>query len=318
MRSFALCLACLVACGPSAAVQETGQAARSDPGADRVAPRFDDIAPTGLPSGGPLPHGEAGEHGRFEALSGALTLTLTLAPPDSALEVRLAEIDTPVPAATRARLAAWLHGRELDLVYSGLQRDRYGRALAQLVVRSPSGSVWSDGAGGIAAGDAGASADTVAMPRTWLQYRLVEAGLARVMTHADNHAHADALLAAEARARQAGRGLWADPAHRIRDPDPEARAQDIGTAQIIEGRVLDAVQLESGRIYLNFGRDFTVRIDAEDSAAFIAAGLTPDGLEGQRVRVRGWLVDENGPMIRLDHPARLELLGEDDNASMPR
>ncbi|RKQ89495.1 thermonuclease family protein [Maricaulis maris] len=291
MRGLALSVLCLAACGPSAAVQDAN------------------LATVGVESVLIRPQGEAGEHGAFIDMAGALTVRIET--PDGPLEVRLAEIDTPVPTAAQAWLADRLAGREVSLVYSGARRDRYDRALAQLVLAD------------VAVPDGAASAN-VDVPEggDWLQYRLVEAGLARVMTHADNQAHATPLLAAEAAARAADRGLWADPDHRIRDTHPDARAQDVGTAQIIEGRVLDAVQLNSGRIYLNFGRDyrsdFTIRIDAGDAGAFEAAGLTPERLEGQRVRVRGWLIDENGPMIQLDHPARLELIGEDGEAAMAR
>ncbi|WP_291845476.1 thermonuclease family protein [Maricaulis sp.] len=320
MRRLVLLMLCLVGCGPSAAVQDAGETAeRVAPvaGGQRVMPAaaasFADSPNPALLVGGPMPVGESGETGRFDGMSGALTVRVSTA--DGVVEVRLAEIDTPVPAASRTRLADWLAGRELRLVYSGLRRDRYDRALAQLVATPPA----------TVSGLPDEPPDELQDDQTgdaWLQYRLVEAGLARVMTHADNHAHAAVLLAAEREARQLGRGLWADPAHRIRDTHPDARAQDIGSVQIIEGRVLEAVRLESGRIYLNFGRDyrsdFTVRIDAGDSPAFEAAGLTPDQLTGRRVRVRGWLVEENGPLLQLDHPERLELLDEDDGAVMAR
>ena len=113
-------------------------------------------------------------------------------------------------------------------------------------------------------------------------------------------------------ARDQRRGLWADPAHAVRDTHPDALAQDIGSVQLVEGRVLEATQLRSGRIYLNFGADyrtdFTVMIEADDAPAFIEAGLGPDALETRRIRVRGWIEDENGPMIRIDHPERIEVL----------
>lgn len=249
------------------------------------------------------PQGEAGEDGRFIGMAGALTLQLET--PEGVLEVRLAEIDTPVPAETEAWLADRLAGQSLALTYSGLRRDRYDRALAHVSV-SPT-----------ATGSEGAGAAPV-----WIQARLVAAGLARVMSHADNQAHAAALLRLEAEAREGRRGLWQDPAHGIRDTNPDARAQDIGSAQIVAGRVTDAVQLDSGRIYLNFGSDyrsdFTVRIDAGDSQAFLDANLGPEALLGRRVRVRGWLVEENGPMIRLDHTARLEVLEEYPADARPR
>lgn len=227
-----------------------------------------------------------GETGQVTEVSGALTLTVDTG--DSVLEVRLAELDAPDAALSRALLEAEAAGRAVRLAYAGQERDRYGRALAQAHARADDGT------------------------ETWLQARLVEAGAARVLSHADNRAAARDLLVLEKFARSEGRGLWTDPAHAVRDTHPDALAQDIGSVQLVEGRVVQATQLRSGRIYLNFGTDyrtdFTVMIEAEDAEAFIEAGVGPDALETRRIRVRGWLEDENGPMMRIDHPERIEVL----------
>ena len=228
---------------------------------------------------------EPGETGRVDAVSGALELRLS---GDTALEVRLAELDAPDPERARTVLAERVTGQTVRLVYEGPMRDRYDRALAQVYVLD-------------AAGDA-----------HWLQADLVDAGAARVLTHADHRSAAGELLAREAQAREARLGLWADPAYAVRGTHPDALAQDIGSVQLVEGRIVDATQLRSGRVYLNFGADyrtdFTVMIEADDWPAFEDAGLTPAGLETRRIRVRGWVEDENGPMIRIDHPERIELL----------
>lgn len=228
---------------------------------------------------------EAGETGRIEAVEGALSLTLATG--ESLLEVRLAELDAPDEALARAALEARAAGQEARLAYAGQSRDRYDRALAHVYLQS----------GGA---------------ESWLQEELVSAGAARVLSHADNRTATAQLLQSEAEARAAGRGLWADPRHAVRDTHPDGLAQDVGSVQLVEGRILEATQLRSGRIYLNFGADyrtdFTVTIDADDAPLFEAAGLTADTLATRRVRVRGWIEEENGPMIRIDHPERLELL----------
>lgn len=238
---------------------------------------------------------EAGEAGTVSDITGPLSLMLeTEAGP---LEVRLAELDLPDPepdsapgphagdTATGGGLQSALQGQAIRLAYDGLQRDRYDRALAQ-VYRVEDG--------------------------VWLQAALVEAGRARVLSHKDNRGAAAALLALEAGARAAGLGLWADPANRIRDTDPDALAQDIGSVQLVEGRVIEVTRLRSGRTYINFGADyrtdFTVVVEAADEAAFEAAGRPLADLTGHRIRVRGWIEAENGPLIRIDHPERIEWL----------
>ena len=65
-------------------------------------------------------------------------------------------------------------------------------------------------------------------------------------------------------------------------------------------------------VYLNFGRDWsrdlTVTIGIADVEVFEAEGGPLDILAGQRVRVRGWLRQWDGPWIRVDHPEQIELL----------
>ena len=233
-----------------------------------------------------------GESGRVTAIDPPLTLAIEAE--EGALSVRLAEIDAPDPARAAGAVEALAMGRRARLYYGGARRDRYDRALAHVRL-APGGDDAESPAGG---------------EGVWLQAALVEMGAARVMPYADNHARTEALLALEAAARESGRGFWAEEEFAVRDTDPDALAQHVGSAQIIEGRVLEAAETRGGRIYLNFGADyrtdFTILIESGDVDAFGVEELLE--LVGRRVRVRGWLADENGPMIRLDHPARLEVL----------
>lgn len=230
----------------------------------------------------------SGEEGRADRVTGPLSFILLTA--EGELEVRLAELDSPDDSRARAELEALVSGREIRLAYGGLRRDRYGRALAQVYVVDEAGEA------------------------DWLQARLVRTGAVRVLTYADNHAASATLLALEAEARAAGTGLWGEPEFRVRDTHPDALAQDQGSVQLVEGRVLSATRLDNGRVYLNFGADwrsdFTVMIEADAAPQFEAAGVDPVSLESYRIRVRGYLALENGPMIRIDHPHRIERLEE--------
>ena len=227
----------------------------------------------------------SGEDGLFESVLSALTVRIQT--DDGAVTVRLAEIDSLDDAAIANWLETTLSDHQVYLAYGGLQRDRYDRALAHMFVDLPDGR------------------------RLWVQQELVSAGWARVMSYPDNRARAVDLLRSEIAAREAGRGAWTQAEFRIRDTHPDALAQWTGSVQLIEGRVLDVAELNNGRVYLNFGADyrtdFTIVIDETDRALFDDVDLP--ALLGQRVRVRGLVRDRNGPMIRLDHPERLEILG---------
>ena len=103
----------------------------------------------------------------------------------------------------------------------------------------------------------------------WLQAELLGLGLARVSLAPDRTECASELLAVEARARQSEKGLWASS--RLCDPLAQDVQHDVGTFQIVEGKVLNAT-MKNGRAYLNFGTDwrtdFTVTVDPDDMANF--------------------------------------------------
>jgi micrococcal nuclease len=185
----------------------------------------------------------------------------------------------PLGEESKRALAALVQDRAVTLHYGGARQDRHGRALAHLVRE--------DG--------------------LWIQGRMLREGLTRVYTFADNRAIASDLLALEQAARAAKRGIWSHPFYAIRTPEEAAKL--IGTFQIVEGRVM-AVAKKGERTYLNFGADwksdFTVALDADAQRLVAQARLDPRRLEGRTVRVRGWLIARNGPMIELTHPEALE------------
>ena len=189
--------------------------------------------------------------------------------------------EAPFAAQAQAKLEALAAGQSLTLEFGGLERDRHGRILAQ--------ATRADG--------------------LWLHGAMLEAGLARVETFADNRARAGQLLAAEAAAREARRGLWADARYRALTPEEAERAGE--GFHLVEG-VVGRVTERRGRYYLDFGadwrRDFTVAIAGGERARFRAAGLDPAALAGARLRVRGWLRRFNGPMIEATHPEQIERL----------
>lgn len=216
-----------------------------------------------------------GEQGRAVGVRSGEVLNL-----DSGLEVRLAGIEAPngsEPLANEARvlLSAAVLGKPVTLLYGGLKRDRYERALAH--VRLEAG-------------------------RRWMQGEVLAAGLARVRTYPDNRALAAEMLEAEARARRAKKGLWAIDAYRVLLP---YECPGKSGFQIVEGKVRQ-VAVTSGSVLLDFqGGGARAEVPRFVSADFAAAGHAPEGLKDRLIRVRGNLRDG---VIRLDHPETLEML----------
>jgi len=145
----------------------------------------------------------------------------------------------------------------------------------------------------------------------WVQAALLGRGLARVdAAGADPAAALASLLAVEAEARAAGRGLWGDPGLAVRPVESLGRG-DLDRFQIVEGQVLQAT-LVRGRAYLNFGtdprQDFTVTAEPDLVRRLEASGQDLTALQGRRIRVRGWLDWSGGPRIALVRIEQIERL----------
>lgn len=223
---------------------------------------------------------------------------------DDGAVVRLVGLQAPKIALGRANFVDWPLGddsadalaaltleRRVTLYYGGRRMDRYGRALAHL----------------FRIGDG-----------LWIQREMLEQGMARVYSFADNRAALDRLLATEQRARALSLGIWGHPYYDVLDPESSAEAID--SFQLVEGTIVSAA-LVRGRHYLNFGEDyredFTVTVAPRDRKLFEAAwaermiawGLEDiAGLSGRRVRARGWIKSYNGSMIEATHPEQIEWL----------
>ncbi len=191
-----------------------------------------------------------------------------------------AEPDLPQEAARE--LASLLQGKALLASPLG-PADRWGRIPARLF---PEG--------------ASESADE----------SLAAAGLAAVA--ADPGACAEGVKAAEAEARAAKAGLWADPAFAVLSgDDPAAFAGRNGTLAIVEGRI-GSIGHGFSRTYLNFAgrRGAALVIARRNRRAFERAGFDEKSLRGRRVRARGVVEIAASPLIELFHPGQIEFIEE--------
>jgi len=211
--------------------------------------------------------------------------------------VRLAGLDPPDPgrgdprvaANARAFLAARLAGRAVAMALVTQKPDRWGRALADL----------------FAAPADGAAPESAALA-------LLAAGYARVRPEQETRSCASERLGAETRARQAGLGLWADPAYAvIGAADLEELGRRDGQLALVEGVVLKVGQGRS-RFYVDFGRrgGFTAVVARKAQTAFERAGRRLETLAGARVRVRGALDNRFGLRMEIVEPQQIERLDE--------
>jgi endonuclease YncB( thermonuclease family) len=224
------------------------------------------------------PQGE----GRVAGVVDARTFRL-----DDGREVRLAGIEPAVLDGTRAAaaLSAIITGRDVTLHGEDDAPDRYGRQPAFAFL---------------------------AGSETPVQSELLRRGEALVSTEVTDKDCAAVLAAAEAEARQAKKGTWAEPSAIKNAESPGDILAGIGRFTVVEGKVL-SVRQAGATTYLNFGRnwtrDFAVTISRRMMPAFEAAGLLPKSLENRRIRVRGFVEARGGPRIEVLRVGQVEVLG---------
>ena len=202
-------------------------------------------------------------------------------------EVRLAGIEpvTREKASSASALSAVIAGRAVTLHGEDDTPDRYGRQPA---------FVYLEGS------------------NTLVQSLLLAQGDALVSATVADKDCAGILNAAEAEARRAKRGTWAELAAIKNAESPGDILAGIGRFTVVEGRVL-SVRQAGATTYLNFGRnwtrDFAVTISRRAAAALEAAGIGLKSLENRRIRVRGWVETRGGPRIEVLRVGQIEMLG---------
>jgi endonuclease YncB( thermonuclease family) len=204
-------------------------------------------------------------------------------------EVRLAGIEPVVTekANRTSALSAIVAGRDVTLHGEDDTPDHYGRQPAFVFLASSGTSV---------------------------QGQLLAQGEALVSGTVTNKDCASILAAAEAEARQAKRGTWADPAAIKNAESSGDILAGVGRFTVVEGKVL-SVRQAGATTYLNFGRNWTrgfaVAISRRVIAAVEAGGTAVKSLENRRIRVRGFVEARGGPRIELLRVGQIELLGGD-------
>ena len=221
--------------------------------------------------------------GRVSAVTDARSFRL-----EDGRDIRLGGIEPAFRSETAAErqraLTTILAGRDVRLGGEDDTPDRYGRQTA---------FVW------------------LLPDETLVQRELLARGEAIVSADVSDKECAAALLAAEAGAREAKRGSWADASVIKNTESPGDILAGIGRFALVEGKVL-SVRQAGATTYLNFGRnwtrDFAVTIPRRALANLAAAGLEPKALEYKRIRVRGVVEARTGPRIEVVRAGQIELL----------
>ncbi|NBV54703.1 MAG: hypothetical protein EBR79_03210 [Proteobacteria bacterium] len=211
-------------------------------------------------------------------------------------------IDEPLAQAARGFTVGMISGSEVRVVLGAKRMDKYKRYLGQVYL--PDGQ--------------------------WLNGELVRTGLAHVYSFADNADRVVDLLPLERLARLEKLGLWSTTRWGVREALDCCPAEDIGRFMVVQGVVKNVVETKE-RWHFNFGvrptgpnttpnpdnlepwqRDFSFYIGKRDLKWFKRAGIdnVAGMYQGRHVLVRGFLEPVNGVLVRVTHPAQIELLAQ--------
>ncbi len=153
----------------------------------------------------------------------------------------------------------------------------------------------------------------------WMQGDLVAKGVAWAFSSETSEEMADVLKHIEEKARNQKAGFWKDPAYAVKVPDNVG--DYINTYQIVQGKVL-AVFVSSHGVFFNFGRDwktdFTIKAPYKITNWFAirdknmrVKDMNPQDWKDKVVRVRGMVIENNGPMIELTHKEQIDIISKD-------
>jgi endonuclease YncB( thermonuclease family) len=267
-------------------------AARADEGCASVPPPADPGGRGNLAAG----------TGRVKTVSERLELTLE----DGRL-LKVSGLDPPRPTPdnpdldidSSVKLAGWVVGKDVAFRLLDARPDRWGRLAAEVF----------------------APMDASTSPARPLAQTAIEAGLARFEPGAAARPCRTELLAAEARARAAALGLWADPYYAIIAASYHgAFAERAGTSVVVEGRVI-GVDQGAYRTMLLFGPrrgwDFSVTILQRNTKIFSAAEFDFNSFKGRMIRVRGLLDMRFGPQVKVSNPDEIEAITQERDEAGP-
>ena len=183
--------------------------------------------------------------------------------------------DQPLALAAKQALKDLLAGRPAHLRFGPDRYDHHGRTLAYV-----------DNASGVSAGE-----------------HLLGQGLAVLIAIPPNLDHIGRYRVIEAGARQARRGIWADPYYRP-IPANQLGPKDTGF-RFVTGTV-ERVGQSRKYVYFDLSADFAVAISRDNWHYF---GGDPKNWKGKRVQVRGWIsLWRDKLRVRVGHPAMVEIL----------
>lgn len=148
----------------------------------------------------------------------------------------------------------------------------------------------------------------------WIQADLVLKGLAWVDSTPRNRDLVRKMYQYETIARNSRKGFWAAPAFAVKN-SKTVLDKTINSFQVVED-VVKGAKVVKDMFYFNYGdnpaTDFTFIMEQTLGNSFLDDqnyAFSPWRWANHRLRVRGWVKDNSGPMIEITHPEQIEFVG---------
>jgi len=157
-------------------------------------------------------------------------------------------------------------------------------------------------------------AHVVTQEGEWLQALMVSRGLAWATGSETSRDLVIPLFKYEDLARSQKLGLWNYPEFEVKNNET-IMGNTRNSFQVYEGKIR-SVRKQDNYAFYNFGKDpktdFTIFINTKKVPPYLLSGgrrgHTPPQFEGLRVRIRGWVEENNGPTIELTYQEQLEFI----------
>ncbi len=150
--------------------------------------------------------------------------------------------------------------------------------------------------------------------KLWIQGELIRQGFAYAKVNIYNPEMVNNLYEIEEYARANKTGLWGDDRYKILSHNEVS--DKISSFRIVEG-IVKKVSIVKNNVYLNFGNDwktdFTIMIDSNMRKIFGMNGINLTSLTNKKVRVRGFIEEYYGPMIKIKQTEQLEIFDDKKN-----
>lgn len=149
----------------------------------------------------------------------------------------------------------------------------------------------------------------------WLQAELVSQGYAYVTSTATSRDLVRTLYKYEELARARKIGLWQYDKYDIKNN--ATLNKQLNTFNIYEGVVTATRDDSLHNIFLSFGRDSKTDVTAIIKGEHLLRFSLPNALsplhhtdmKQRHIRIRGWFIENDGPLLVLDHPEQIEFPG---------